>query len=67
MSAATGLASSGLLVCTADSAAEEPLEALAAPASDSQLDTDVVWATNSHLNDITRGRAPGVYLLHPAS
>jgi hypothetical protein len=39
------------------SAVAEPLAALAAPASGSELDSYVVWATNLHLNVVARGRA----------
>jgi hypothetical protein len=39
----------------------------AAPASGSQLDSDIVRATNSHLNVDTRGRAPEVDLLYLTS
>ncbi len=46
------------------SAAAEPLAALAAPASCSELDSNVVWATNLHLNVVARVRAPGVDLLY---
>ncbi len=61
MSAATGLAKSGLSLAVA-----EPLAALAAPASGSELDSYVVWATNLHLN-VARGRAPDIDLLYPPS
>jgi len=36
------------------------LAALAAPASGSELDSYVVWATNLHLNVVARGRAPEI-------
>ncbi len=42
------------------SAVAEPLAALAAPASCSELDSYVVWATNLHLNVVARGRAPEI-------
>jgi hypothetical protein len=45
-------------VSRASSAAGEPLAALAAPASSSELDSYVVRATNLHLNVVARGRAP---------
>ncbi len=49
------------------SAAAEPSAALAAPASGSELDSYVVWATNLHLNVVARARVPGVDLLyHPS-
>ncbi len=49
------------------SAAAEPLAALAVPASGSELDSNVVWATTLHLNVVAKGRAPGVDLLyHPS-
>ena len=38
----------------ASSAVAEPLAALAAPASGSELDSNVVWATNLHLNVVAR-------------
>ncbi len=48
-------------------AAAQPLVALAAPASGSELNIDVVWPTNLHLNVVARGRAPGVdYLYLPS-
>ncbi len=42
-------------------------QVLAAPASGSQLDSDVVWVTNSHLNVVARGRVPVVDILYPPS
>ena len=48
------------------SAAAEPLAALAAPASGSELDSNAVWATNLHLNVVARSRAPGVDPLVPS-
>ncbi len=36
----------------------------AAPASGSQLDSDIVRVTNSHWNAVARGRAPEVDLLY---
>ena len=49
------------------SAVAEPLAALAAPASGSELDSYVVWATNLHLNVVARGRAPEIDRLYPPS
>ncbi len=72
MLAATGLAKSSLLVARRHATpvvtlAAEPLAALAASASGSELDSNVVWATNLHLNVVARGMAPGVDLLYPPS
>ncbi len=49
------------------SAVAEPSAALAAPASGSELDSYVVWATNLHLNVVARGRAPEIDRLYPPS
>jgi len=49
------------------SAVAEPLAALAAPASGSELDSYVVWATNLRLNVVARGRAPEIDRLYPPS
>jgi hypothetical protein len=49
------------------SAVAEPLAELAAPASGSELDSYVVWATNLHLNVVARGRAPEIDRLYPPS
>ncbi len=49
------------------SAVAEPLAALAAPASGSELDRYVVWATNLHMNVVARGRAPEIDCLYPPS
>ncbi len=40
---------------------------MAAPASGSELDSYVVWATILHLNVVARGRAPEVDLFYPPS
>ena len=48
-------------------AVAEPLAALAAPASGSELDSYVVWATNLLLNVVARGRAPEIDRLYPPS
>ncbi len=49
------------------SAVAEPLAALAAPASGSELNSYVVWATDLHLNVVARGRAPEIDRLYPLS
>jgi hypothetical protein len=49
------------------SAVAETLAALAAPASGSELDSYVVWATNLHLNVVARGRALEIDCLYPPS
>jgi hypothetical protein len=49
------------------SAVAEPLAALAAPASGSELDSYVVWVTNLHLNVVARGRATEIDRLYPPS
>jgi hypothetical protein len=61
------LAATGLAKAASSSAAAEPLAALAAPASGSELDSYVVWATNLHLNVVARGRAPEIDRLYPPS
>ena len=49
------------------SAVAEPLAALAAPASGSELDSYVVWATHLRLNVVARGRASEIDRLYPPS
>jgi hypothetical protein len=47
-----------LLLCWPLLGSPEAASWRAAPASGSQLDSDIVRAMNSHLNVVTRGRAP---------
>jgi hypothetical protein len=62
MSAATGLASSGILEYSMIGSARQRLTA-----QQRRCLSDVVWALNSHLIAVARGRVPVVDILYPPS